>query len=79
MPRWACRLLLRVEAIRGFTQHAAHAMFAERDLGTIAVGKIADLTVFDANLLTCADAELLRAGVLLTVVGGRVVHDVGDR
>ncbi|MCA8976533.1 MAG: amidohydrolase [Planctomycetes bacterium] len=67
--------LSRAEAIAGFTAHAAYGMFAERDLGTIATDKIADLTVFDTDLLTCRDEELLLAKVLLTIVGGRVVYD----
>ena len=67
--------LSREAALRGFTLHAAHGMFAEDDLGTIATGKIADFTVFDTDLLSCRDAELLTARVLLTVVGGRVVYD----
>ncbi|HZN37221.1 MAG TPA: amidohydrolase [Planctomycetota bacterium] len=67
--------LSRQDAIRGFTAHAASAMFAEKDLGTIEVGKLADCTVFDKNLLTCSDAELLTAKVWLTVVNGKVVYD----
>ncbi len=67
--------LSRAEMIRGFTQHAAQGMFAEKVLGTIEVGKIADLTVWDTDLVTCTDAQLLTARVLLTVVGGRVVYD----
>ncbi|MBL9079938.1 MAG: amidohydrolase [Planctomycetes bacterium] len=67
--------LSREQALRGFTLHAAHAMFAERQLGTIELGKIADLTVFDRDLRTCSDDELLQARVLLTVVAGQVVYD----
>ncbi len=67
--------LSREQALRGFTLHAAHAMFAEGKLGTIENGKLADFTVFDRNLLTCDEAELLHAKVLLTVVAGRVVFD----
>ena len=67
--------LSRQDAIRGFTAHAALAMFAEQDLGTIEIGKLADCTVFDKNLLTCSDAELLTAKILLTVVNGQVVYD----
>ena len=67
--------LSREEALRGFTRHAAYAMFAEQQLGTIEDGKRADFTVFDRNLLTCSDDELLTAKVLLTVIDGRVVHD----
>ena len=50
-------------------------MFAEAELGTIEAGKLADFTVFDRNLLTCGDDDLLTAKVLLTIVGGRVVYD----
>ncbi|MBL8748510.1 MAG: amidohydrolase [Planctomycetes bacterium] len=71
--------LTREEAIAGFTKHAAFAMFAEERLGTIEPGKIADLTVFDRDLRTCPENELLEAKVVLTVVGGQVVHDARGR
>lgn len=67
--------LSREQALRGFTLHAAHGMFAEERLGTIELGKVADLTVFDRDLRTCSEDELLTAKVLLTVVGGQVVYD----
>ncbi len=67
--------LSREEALRGFTRHAAYGMHAERDLGSIEIGKIADFTVWDTNLLTCTDEQLLTARVLLTVIGGRVAYD----
>jgi len=67
--------LSRERALRGFTFDAAYGMHREKRLGTIEVRKFADLTVFDRNLLTCSDAELLEAKVLLTIVGGRIVYD----
>lgn len=67
--------LSREEALRGFTLHAAVAMFAEQKLGTIEAGKLADFTVFDRDLRTCSEAEILTAKVLLTVVAGQVVYD----
>jgi predicted amidohydrolase YtcJ len=61
------------EAIRAYTVGAAHAAHADADRGTIAAGKLADLTVID---LTPAQAEALEplrtARVHLTIVGGRV-------
>jgi predicted amidohydrolase YtcJ len=71
--------LSREQAIRGFTRHAAHAMFAERDLGRIELGNFADFTVFDRDLLTCAEDDILQAKVLLTVIGGQVAYDGRDR
>ncbi|MEQ1631114.1 MAG: amidohydrolase [Planctomycetota bacterium] len=67
----------REAALRGFTEAAAFAMFAETELGTIEVGKRADLSVFDRDLRTCEDAELLTATVLLTIVDGKIVHESG--
>jgi predicted amidohydrolase YtcJ len=67
--------LPRSRALRGFTYDAAYGMHNEQRLGTIELRKYADLTVFDRDLLTCSDAELLEAKVLLTVVGGRIVYD----
>jgi predicted amidohydrolase YtcJ len=69
----------RARALRGFTADAAYAMFAEQQLGTIEAGKLADLTVFDRDLLTCPERELLEAKVLLTVVGGRVEFRAANR
>ncbi|MEC7724365.1 MAG: amidohydrolase [Planctomycetota bacterium] len=67
--------LPRARALRGFTYDAAYGMHSEQRLGTIELRKYADLTVFDRNLLTCSERELLEAKVLLTVVGGRIVYD----
>lgn len=69
----------RATALRGFTVDAAYARFAEAELGAIAPGKLADLTVFDRNLLTCSDDELRTAKVLYTIVGGRVVYRAEGR
>ncbi len=69
--------LARVDALRGFTRHAAHAMFAEDDLGAIAHGKRADFTVFDRDLSACSEDEILQARVVLTVVDGRIVYEAG--
>ncbi len=66
--------LSRERALRGFTSDAAFAMFAENELGVIAKGMRADLTVFDRDLRTCPEDELLTARVLLTIVDGRIAY-----
>ena len=49
----------------------------ENDLGTIEPGKHADLVVLNRDYFTVADEDLKRINSILTVVGGRVVHDAG--
>ena len=63
------------EAIAGFTSGAAFAERAEATRGTIAVGRAADLTVFDRAL--AADRTLLKTNVAMTIVDGQVVFERG--
>jgi hypothetical protein len=49
----------------------------EDDLGSIEVGNHADLAVLDRDFFAIPDAELTRVRSLLTVVGGRIVHNEG--
>jgi predicted amidohydrolase YtcJ len=49
----------------------------EDDLGSIEVGNRADVAVLDRNCFTVADEELKGTRSLLTVVGGRIVHNEG--
>ena len=69
--------ITRLEALRAFTRGAAWYMSREDDLGTIEVGKLGDLVVLDKDYFTVSDAELRRIEPVLTVVGGRVLHDAG--
>jgi predicted amidohydrolase YtcJ len=69
----------RKAALKGFTQDAAFAMFAEKELGTVEAGKRADFTVFDRDLLTCPEGDLLHAAVRLVVVGGKVASETAPR
>ena len=62
-------------ALRHYTIDAAYASFEEKEKGSIAVGKLADLVVLSEDLFEVPPEALLRAEVLLTVLGGRVVHD----
>ncbi len=65
--------LSREAALRLFTSAAAYARFAEKDLGTIAVGKRADLTAFSVDLMTAREADILKGHAVLTMVDGQVV------
>ena len=68
--------------MRAYTLSSAYANFEDELKGSITPGKLADLVVLSQNLLEIPPEEILDTEVLLTVVGGRVVHDAlprGDR
>jgi predicted amidohydrolase YtcJ len=61
-------------ALRHYTIDAAHAGFEEKDKGSIAPGKLADLIVLSRDVLAEGPSSLLKTKVLLTVMDGKVVH-----
>ncbi len=66
--------MTREEAIRGYTIWAAKAAFWENVLGSIEVGKLADIVVLDSDILECTPKEILSTEVLYTIVNGEVVY-----
>lgn len=66
--------LSREQALALFTSAPAYAAFMEDDLGTIEVGKLADFSVFDRDLMTIPEADILAAETVMTVVHGEVVY-----
>ena len=64
----------RATALKMFTLWPAWASFREDELGTIEVGKRADLTAFSVDLMTAPVADILNGRAILTVVDGVVVH-----
>jgi hypothetical protein len=65
--------MTRQEALRSYTLNAAYAAFEENIKGSLAPGKLADVTVFTKNILTCPDDEIPSARVAMTIVGGKVL------
>ncbi len=64
----------RATALKMFTLWPAYASFREAELGTIEIGKRADLTAFDVDLMTAPPADILEGEATLTVVDGVIVH-----
>ena len=69
--------LTREEALRGFTLDAAWSLFLENEVGSLEVGKRADLVVFARDIMTVPEAEIPRVEIDMTLVDGRVVHERG--
>ena len=72
---FAEQALSREEALRGYTTGPAYAAFLEDKVGSIEVGKYADMVVFDRDILEVPPLEILETKVLFTIVDGRVVHE----
>ncbi|WHY93906.1 amidohydrolase [Neobacillus cucumis] len=61
------------EALKAYTIGPAYGSFREHELGTLEVGKLADLTILDRNIFEKPIGELLETKVKMTIVDGRVV------
>lgn len=64
--------LSREEALRGMTIWAAYSNFEENEKGSIEVGKFADFTIYDKDMMTVPLKELPTINAELTFVGGVV-------
>jgi predicted amidohydrolase YtcJ len=64
----------RLAVIKMHTLNGAYEMHEERDTGSIEVGKYADLIVLSQNLLQVPVEKISDTKVLLTMLGGKVVH-----
>lgn len=66
--------MTREEALRSLTLDGAFASFHERELGSIAVGKHADIVVLSSDIMSVPERRILDARVVYTVVGGKVSY-----
>ncbi len=73
-PFYPEQRMTRHEALVSTTANNAYAVFEESRKGTLAVGKLADVTVLSRDILTIPDEEILDTTVLYTIVGGEVAY-----
>jgi predicted amidohydrolase YtcJ len=64
----------REEALRSYTLNCAYAAFEENIKGSLTPGKLADITVLSKDIMTVPEDEILKAEVLYTIVGGKVMY-----
>jgi predicted amidohydrolase YtcJ len=65
------------QAVNAYTQGSAYARFSEDRLGTLEVGKEADLAVLSQDIFSAKPQEISKAKVLTTMVAGKVVFSEG--
>lgn len=74
-PGWHPELAVsRETALKMLTIWPAHGAFQENLRGSIEVGKYADFTVFDSDLMTIAEPDILTSENVMTIVGGRITY-----
>jgi len=70
--------ITRLEALRLYTMGSAWTALEEHQLGSIEVGKLADLVILNAEFLKVPEDEIDDIAAVLTIVGGMVVYDDGS-
>ncbi|WP_256106629.1 amidohydrolase [Streptomyces sp. ODS05-4] len=70
--------LSRAAALRAVTVNGAYQLRQEKLTGSLRAGMFADLIVLDREVTEVPEEEIAGAKVLLTMVGGRIVHGGTD-
>jgi predicted amidohydrolase YtcJ len=65
-------------ALRSVTIWAARQMFMENKTGSLEVGKLADLAVWDRNIFTIPTDDIKEMKCLLTIFNGKIVHSTKE-
>lgn len=68
--------LSREEALRGMTIWAAYSNFEEREKGSIEVGKFADFTVLDRDIMKIEESQLPGTKAVATFINGEKVFEL---
>ena len=63
----------RQQALKMFTLWPAFAAFEEDQRGTIETGKLADLTILSADIMTIPEAQIPKTRTVMTVINGEIV------
>lgn len=66
------------EALLAHTSYSARATNRDDELGSLEVGKLADIIVLDRNILTINPKELLNTKVQMTMTDGKIVYEKGE-
>ena len=68
------QVMTRDEALAAYTLNGAYAGFEEKTKGSLTPGKYADITVLSADITAVPEADIEKAEVAYTIVGGKVLY-----
>jgi predicted amidohydrolase YtcJ len=66
--------MTRMEALKSYTLSNAFAAFEDDQKGSLAAGKLADITVLSRDILTVPPDDIPGTRVLYTIVGGKIAY-----
>lgn len=66
--------MTREQALKSYTLDAAYGAFEEDIKGSITVGKLADFTIYDQDIMTVAEDKILDTKIMMTIFDGKVVY-----
>lgn len=75
MTRWPEQGLTAYQLLEAYTKNDAYQNFMDDIIGTVEVGKFADLAVLDTNILEVDPKEISSAKVVYTISDGRIVYE----
>lgn len=75
MTRWPEQGLTAYQLLEAYTKNDAYQNFMDDIIGTIEVGKFADLVVLDTNILEADAKAISDARVIYTISDGRIVYE----
>ena len=75
MTRWPEQGLTAYQLLEAYTKNDAYQNFMDDIIGTVEVGKFADLVVLDTNILEADAKAISDARVIYTISDGRIVYE----
>ncbi|MCG3220487.1 MAG: amidohydrolase family protein, partial [Candidatus Heimdallarchaeota archaeon] len=63
-----------IEALKLYTIYAAYHSFDENMLGSIEIGKLADMVVLSDDILTISPEQIIDVSVEMTIIEGEIVY-----
>lgn len=70
--------MTREQALRSYTLDAAYGAFEEDIKGSITIGKLADFTIYDQDIMQVPEDKLMETKIAMTIFDGEVVYEKED-
>ena len=67
--------MTREQALRSYTLDAAYGAFEEDFKGSITPGKLADFTIYNQDLMSVPESDVLNTEVVMTIFNGEIVYE----